>query len=152
LFDVADPDRHHVILISDLDRQNDYQRSVLERIEGSTWRRHVSVTGFLPAPEVAKLLAVSDAVVFPFPRGIGAWNTSVLAAMESGVFVLGTALDSAKVGYDAQQNLLLTLCGDVVGMREGLDKYLGRRRAVSNTGNSWASLASAHEVLYAGLV
>jgi glycosyltransferase involved in cell wall biosynthesis len=152
LFDIANPDRHHIVLITQLDSQNDYQRAVLERSASPPWCGHVTVTGFLPEQEVAKTLAAADAVVFPFPEGIGAWNTSVLAAMESGALVVGTTRDSSMAGYDAKKNVYLAPCGDIASMREGLATHIGQRNPVSTAGNSWTSLASAHEALYEALV
>lgn len=148
LFEIADPDLHHLVLICDLDRENAYQRELLQHADEARWQGKITITGFLPEADVASYLALADAVVFPFPSGIGPWNTSVLAAQDAGALVVGTTQDGSQLGFNAEKNMFLATCGDIVGMRDGLKRHLGHRKPAITPEDSWAGLAAAHESLY----
>jgi glycosyltransferase involved in cell wall biosynthesis len=150
LFRIADPDRHHLLLICDLDQRTEYHRRLLSLAQSESWRGHVTMTGFLPPAEVGRLLAVSDAIVFPFPAGIGDWNTSVQAALASGSFVIGTSDNYTRLGYDNSRNLALAPCGDWQAIRAELLAGLGRRQEPDSS-NGWSAIANAHRELYTRL-
>ncbi len=150
LFELADPDRHHLLLICDLDQSTDYHRRVRRLALAEPWHDHVTITGFLPPAEVGRLLAASDAIAFPFVTGIGSWNTSVQAALASGSFVIGTSDDKSRLGYDSSKNLALVPCGDWQAFRAGMAAGLGRRRE-PDLANGWAAIVSAHKEFYAKL-
>lgn len=152
LFDILDPKSHHLVIISDLHPDNAYQRSLIAKVEDPLWQGNVTVTGFLPEGEVSKYLAISDAVVFPFPDGLGEWNTSVLAALDAGAFVIGTSREQEKFGDDQERNIFLCSCDDIAGMRSALKSFAGRRVEPRNRDDAWANLASAHEKIYEELL
>lgn len=147
LFEIADPERHHLLLVCDLDPAIPYQRRIGELVRGEQWRGRVSVTGHSTALQVARWLAAADAVVFPFPGGVGPWNSSVNAALASGSLVVATSRDRQKTGYDAGRNMFLAAAGDVAALRAGLQQYLGARRA-PDTSDDWDAIAQAHERFY----
>lgn len=147
LFEIADPARHHVLLIGELDPGDAYQRSIRETATGGRWRGHATLAGFVPAEQAARLLAASDAAVFPLADGAGPWNSSVNSALASGTFVIATTADARQAGYQAGRNLLLVPAGDVAGMRAGLDRHLGARCA-PDLSDPWDSIAEAHERFY----
>lgn len=151
LFEIADPERHHLLFVGELDPGNDYQRAILETSRSGPWAGHVTSTGYLPAVEAGRMLAACDAAVFPFPDGVGDWNTSVNAALASGTLVLATARDEARHGYDAERNLLLAPCGDVGALRAGLAAHLGSRRA-ARPHDDWEDIAAQHEKVYANIL
>lgn len=150
LFQLTDPARHHLLLICDLDQSTDYRRQVQRLASANSWHGHVTITGFLPPTEVGRLLAASDAIVFPFATGIGAWNTSVQAALASGSFVIGTSDKETGLGYDESKNLSLVPCGDWQAFRAGLLAGLGRRREPESS-SGWSSIVRAHKEFYAEL-
>jgi len=150
LFRIADPERHHLLLICDLDQAKDYCRQVHSLALSEPWRDHVTITGFLPPAEVGELLAASDAIVFPFATGIGSWNTSVQAALASGSFVIGTSDNPGQPGYDSSKNMTRVPCGDWQAFRAGLLAGLGRRREPDSS-NGWPEIVTAHKELYAKL-
>jgi glycosyltransferase involved in cell wall biosynthesis len=147
LFEIADAKRHHLLFIGELDPRNEYHRHILGLAGGAPWRGRVTVTGFLPAGEAGRLLALSDAIVFPFSEGVGTWSSSVNAAIGSGSFVVATTLDPAQTGYHAGRNLFLAPAGDIAALRTGLFEHLGARRKPDRT-DDWESIAQAHERLY----
>ena len=147
LFEIADPSRHHLLLLCDLDSNNEYQRRIADLARSDLWRRRVTVAGFAPPERVGRWLAAADAVVFPFPGGIGPWHTSVNAAIASGSLVVATTGDAGQFGYHADRNLYLAPAGDTAALRAGLLQHLGARRA-PDASDDWDGISQAHERFY----
>jgi len=152
LFEIADPQRHRLVLICDLSVTDAYQASILALANRDDWTGKVTVTGFLPPDEAANLLAAADAVVLPFRDGGGEWNSSIHGAAEQGTFVLTNS--NEKQGYDEIANIYYALPSDVPDMREALRQHAGRRRRGPSTAllENWDTIASAHVQLYRSLL
>jgi glycosyltransferase involved in cell wall biosynthesis len=148
LFEIADPARDHLVLVCDLNSEDAYHKTILDRLGREPWVGKVAVTGFLPAEEVGKLLAAADAVVLPFRDGGGEWNTSIHAAVIQGTFVLTTSQE--KHGYDPLGNVYFARPDDVSDMRHGLRSFITRKVAWRDNGPSadWQAIAAAHRSLY----
>lgn len=151
LFEIADPAKHHLVLICDLKATDPYQASILRIISGEPWINKVTVTGFLSSLRVAEILSVSDAVVFPFPGGAGEWNTSLKAAQASGTFSLATTQNASVLGYHEKENTYFAGCDQMSVMRTALEKHLGKRNPVS-TDDEWKRIASMHWEIYKSVV
>jgi glycosyltransferase involved in cell wall biosynthesis len=151
-FEIADPDIHHLLLISELNQNDAYHGKILNRMNSKLWQGKVSLTGFLPEEQVAQLLAAADAVLFPFRDGGGAWNTSIHAATAQGTFVLTTSKE--KNGYLKSENVYYARPGDIADMRHGLHTYIGHKISYpSGTGNpTWDSIAESHVQFYRLLI
>ena len=147
LFDIADPARHHLLLVGELDASDGYQREIAEFASGPAWQGRATLAGFVDAAAAARLLAIADAIVFPFPGGIGPWNSSVNAAIASGSLVVATIDNPERFGYDAGRNLFLTAPGDVAAMRAALERHLGSRRR-PDVADQWGRIAELHERFY----
>jgi glycosyltransferase involved in cell wall biosynthesis len=152
LFEIADPQRHRLVLICDLSAEDTYQASILDLASRGDWTGKVTVTGFLPPEHAARLLAAADAAVFPFLNGGGEWNSSIHGAAAQGTFVLATSLD--RRGYDAVNNIYSAAPGDIGNMRQALREHLGRRRPppADSPEAEWDSIAEAHLELYRTLL
>lgn len=150
LFEIADSQSHHLVLICDLNENHPYQANILKRISSGHWAGKVTVTGFQPATNVGQFLAVADAVVFPFPDGAGEWNTSLKAAEAAGVFTIATTKDSSVLGYHEGKNIYFASCDDIPGMQVALKRYLGRR-VEPRFANEWDRIASEHKRIYISL-
>lgn len=148
LFQIADPGQHHLLLISDLNARDEYQKSILNHAKRDPWVGNVTITGYLPAEEVGQILAAADAVVLPFKDGGGMWNTSIRAAMSQGTFVLTTSRE--RWGYDSNDNAYYARPNDVADMQNALHRYMGKRnnRTCTGLGHDWDSIAQAHLSLY----
>lgn len=148
IFQIADPDQDHIILITDLNARGDsYHRQLLEQINQDKWTGKVTVTGFLAAEEVAKTLGAADAAIFPFQNGIGKRNGSFLASASQGTFTITTS--HAREGYDADCNVYYALPGDIEAMRSALCNYKGQRMNKPNSLISdWSKIAGKHISLY----
>lgn len=152
LFQVADPARHHLVLISDLNSTDRYHRSILDYVNREPWAGKVTVTGYLPAEEVGRILAAADAVVLPFRDGGGMWNTSIRAAIAQGTFVLTTARE--RHGYDSKDNVYYARPDDIGDMQAALRKFIARRNSTASEGLNcvWDSIAHAHTSFYETVV
>jgi len=146
LFEVADPARHRIVLVCDLDREDPYHRSILDRMARPDWERSASATGFLSPDRLARLLAAADAVVLPFREGGGVWNTSIHGVTSQGTFLLTTSRETH--GYDGTRNIYFAIPGDLENMRTALDIYAGRKNPDPSPGKNWREIAEEHLRLY----
>ncbi len=148
LFDVADPNKHHIVFIGPTDDGDPYFKTILEKINQSSWHGNVTFTGFLPEIETARMLAAADAVVLPFRRGGGMWNSSLHAAALQGTFILTTSQENR--GYVEAENIYYARPGDVGEMKHALNLYVGRKNSDFSSVQyvTWESIAKAHLDLY----
>ena len=148
LFEIADPDRDTIVLITHLDGQNNpYHQKVMEYIAKGIWAGKVVITGSLSAEDVARTLCAADAAIFPFQNGVGMRNGSFLAAISQGVFTITTS--QVKQGYDIDSNVYYAHPGDNEAMRCALSEYKGRlTERVSCKSFDWVKIADEHISLY----
>lgn len=149
LFQIADPARHHLLLIGELSSGDAYHQRLRQLAASPQWKDRVTITGFVEADRAARLLAAADAVVFPYREGGGGWNSSLHAAMSQETFVLITSQEQR--GYDVAANVYYARPGDVPEMRDALAAH-GGTRLDRKAPDSWKDIARAHRELYAGLV
>ncbi len=152
LFDIADPDCDYLFLACELDPKDAYHKAILDRASEHPWANKVTVAGFLPAAEVATVLAAADAVVLPFRDGGGEWNTSIHAAVLQGTFVLTTSRN--RRGYDASQNTYYASPTDLIDMRSALRTFCGKKvhPGDSDLVTEWKKIADAHLSFYSSLL
>ena len=148
IFEIADPEEHHLVIIGSCDDVDSYHRLILDRVRKGAWKGKATVTGFLPADQAAKVLAASDVVILPFRHGGGLWNTSLHGAVIQGSFVLTTS--QVQRGYDSTRNIYFAKPGDIGEMREALRAYIGQRNDRTNQAQyaSWSEIAKSHEMMY----
>lgn len=147
LFEIADPAKHHLVLICDLSGNDGYQANILRLANQPPWAGKVTITGFQSSQRVGEILAVADAVVFPFPDGAGEWNTSLKASEAAGAFSLATTRNATLLGYHENINTYFAGCDQTMVMRNALNKYLGRRNRVQIE-DEWERVALEHEKIY----
>ena len=156
LFEIADPSTDRVIVAGDLDRNSDYGRHLLHIAESAPWTGKVAFPGFLTPEKAADLLSISDAVILPFRRGGGEWNSSIHAAVANGAYVITTS--ERRRGFDAQHGIHYSAIDDVVDMRHALALAARRKPPSTNDsspvveGHSWQSIAMAHLGVYRSIV
>ena len=148
LFDIANPEDDHLVLVGHLTPEDPYHALVLDRLQGAPWKGHAHSTGFVDEHEAATVLAAADAVVLPFTEGGGIWNSSVHAAANQGVFVLTTSTEQR--GYDANEHIYYAAPGNLEEMRSALRQYRGLRRASrpDSRATEWQRIARAHAEVY----
>lgn len=126
IFDIADPGLDQIVIAGEAGVDAQYLRDLERRSLENPWRGGVTMTGFLSNDSVADLLAAADAVVLPFRRGGGSWNSSIQAAVLQGVPVITTSNEVR--GLDARLNIYFAAPDDVEDMRAALDRLAGQRR------------------------
>jgi glycosyltransferase involved in cell wall biosynthesis len=148
LIRIADPGSHRIVLLCDLNKNDPYQRKILDTIETPPWKGRVTVTGFLPEIEVGRIMAASDAIVFPFRNGVSTGNSSLHGALAQGTFTLTTS--RTRHGYDPENNAYYSRPGDIEEMSAALATYAGRRipRERDFQERAWSRIADAHIGFY----
>jgi glycosyltransferase involved in cell wall biosynthesis len=152
LFELCDPHRHQLVLVCDLNASDKYHSVILQKIRVEPWVKSVTVTGFLPADEVARILAVADVVVLPFRDGGGSWNTSLLGAISQGTFVLTTSTEER--GYHPSQNIYFAQPGNIDEMKNAMEKYIGNR-PIDNSQDylkGWNFVSNEHVDFYKSII
>jgi glycosyltransferase involved in cell wall biosynthesis len=152
LFDIADPVSDHIVIAGEIDKGGDYYRDIMRRASAKPWTGKASITGFLPLTNVAALLAVADAVILPFRKGGGEWNTSIHGAVLNGAFVITTSL--TQNGYDKKRNVYYAKVDNTQEMRSALDSYSGSRRGYDAEIDKydWRNISDEHRTLYRALL
>lgn len=148
LFEFADPDHHHLVFIGDLLPDDSYHQSLLRLAASNRWRGHTTVTGFVDPGTAARLLAASDAAVFPFTEGGGDWNSSLHAAMIQGTFVMTTS--TSVHGYVPERNIYYAQPCNLDDLRAALRQYAGTRlpEGQGESDDPWKKIAAEHVELY----
>lgn len=150
LFDIADPATDRLVFAGEAKVDPGYGREIEERGADGPWKGRVTVTGFLPDDETAALLAAADAVVLPFRRGGGIWNSSAHAAAAQGTPVITTSRE--RTGFDEERMIHYSRPDDVADMKAALDRLAGQRRALPPLADrdEWTRIVSAHMTVYEG--
>lgn len=151
LFEIANPVSDHIVIAGEVREGDAYRKSIIERASQDPWQGKVTVTGFIPARDVAALLAVADAVVLPFRIGGGEWNTSIHASVLQGTFTITTSL--TRNGYDKKNNIYYAKPNDTQEMKSALQAHAGTRREQNAEldGDEWQQIAMEHRALYESL-
>lgn len=81
-----------LLFINELDKDNEYQKSLLDLIEKLGIKEKIVITGFLDdEKDVADLLKISDVCVLPFINGLKKRNGSFLAAYNQEIRIITTS-------------------------------------------------------------
>ena len=152
LFEIADPASDQIVIAGEIDKEGDYSHEIMRHASVESWLGKVTITGFLPADDVAALLAVADVVILPFRIGGGEWNTSIHGAVLNGAFVITTSLTQS--GYDKKRNVYFAKVDSVQEMRSALNAYAGMRRGYDADidRDEWRQIADEHRSLYESLL
>jgi glycosyltransferase involved in cell wall biosynthesis len=146
---IMDVERQRLVMVGEVKEWDPYQKALVERVGRAPFANAVTMTGFLPSIDAARLLAGADAVVLPLRLGAGKWNTSLQAAILQGTFALTTSFE--RHGYDADQNVYYAHPGDTVDMKQALERYIGRRNPRAEREDllpTWPEIARQHLTLY----
>jgi len=118
----------------------------------------VHFTGYLPGPEVSRLLQAADAAAFPFNAGVTRKSGSLLAALAAGLPVIATA-PPGDVRWPAEaEGVLRVPPRDTAALTGALERVLfdralaGRLAAagpVLAASHSWDAIAAVHAEVYA---
>ena len=150
IFDIADPIYDQIIIAGEITVDDNYAKNIKSLAESKLWQGKTTITGYLPASDIADLLSVADVVILPFRgNGGGSWNTSIHGAVLNGAFVITTS--QTQNGYDKKSNVYYSKVDNIEEMQSALASYAGKRReyqAGIDT-DEWQKVASSHVELYA---
>jgi len=148
LFSIANPLRHRLFIVgAPIAGAESYHHTLVSLAAQPQWRNRATLMGFVPPQEAAFLLAVADAVVLPFRKGGGIWNTSIHAARSQGTFVLATSRH--QQGYDATRNIFWAEPDNISQLQHALHLHGGTRHLAGNADvPQWPAIAAHHRVVY----
>lgn len=149
LFDIADPKCDQIIIAGEISPDDIYTKSIISLSESKTWQGKSTITGYLPALDISRLLSVADAVILPFRNnGGGPWNTSIHGAVLNGAFVITTS--QTQNGYDKKSNVYYSKVDNIEQMQSALASYAGKRREYQADidNDEWQKIALLHVELY----
>lgn len=151
IFEICDPSRDHIILITTFSEKDPYHQELKRKIESyESWKESYSITGFLKEEKVADLLMASDLVLLPFRTQTSLRNGSVFAAMLQGTTILTTSRD--RSGYDSHLNTYFQKPDDIDGMKNVLNKIFKKELAKKKSELlTWRDIAKKHVELYNNL-
>ena len=155
----------HLVLIGGVESHSVKQaaaRAILKSLEqaaaasGMTGRVHI--TGYLPDPEVARLLRAVDVVALPLNAGVTSKSGSLLTAFAAGTPVVATVPPGRLTEPTEIGGVLRIPPSDTAALAEGLRRVLSEpaladrlRTAASAVvaRHSWDAIAAAHVRVYA---
>jgi len=139
------------------DEALEFESELREQIGRLGLRRSVTMTGWLPASRVSRLLTAGDVGVFPYTHGVTAKAGAVLAAQAHRLPVVVTRADPPDPLFVDGKTALLVEPRDTATVRVALDRLLGdpcladrlaaAGQAVASE-RSWDQVAAAHADLY----
>lgn len=141
-----------LLVIGRFDPSDPYHRAMEQRIVRDGLDRHVTITGFLEAREAADHLAMSDAAILPFRKGLHPKSTTFLAARAQGVFTITTSTGST--GYSDEENVYYARPGDIEAMADAVCRYAGKRLPSRNVRKppDWTNIADRYREVFRDLV
>ena len=149
IFDIADPIYDQIIIAGEISVDNVYAKSIKILAESELWKGKTTITGYLPAFDIAALLSVADVVILPFRgNGGGSWNTSIHGAVLNGAFVITTS--QTQNGYDKKSNVYYSKVDNIEEMRAALASYSSKRREyhAEIDCDEWQKIAFLHKQMY----
>jgi glycosyltransferase involved in cell wall biosynthesis len=149
LFELLDPSKYFIQLLCELHEERKYDQKIMKYIRSDEWRDSVNVSGYLPSKDVADYLSISDAVVFLFKGGVQLANTSYLAALNQGVFVIASSTTSA--GFNEAYNTYFLNLQELDILPEILrDEH--EKKELDITIKNWSEIAREHIQVYTEIV
>lgn len=95
--------------------------------------------------------AATDVCILPFREGLHPKNTSFLAVLAQGTFIVTTSF--RQQGFDEHNNVCYIRPDDVADMTETAGRYAGRKMSSPPLSHhSWPSIAERHISLYNNLL
>lgn len=137
--------KFHLFISGEIDPQNKYVLELLQTIESLKLSEFVTFCGYLNDIEILTFIDFADALVFPFQEGVGNFNTSYLAALQSNTLVIATDLE--KTFYDEQGHCMYLQSNSLTAINSIESSFFQKRRRSKNS-NNWHEVARKHLELY----
>lgn len=137
------------LILGELDKNNQYHKSILDMIDKLGLKEDIIVTGYLKDYEVADLLSLVDFVVLPFVDGVSPKNGSLLAAVQEGKKVITTK--GQNLSDDIPGIVYIDKYSDVDQLTEKIYILQTTQETVGNGGANkfnWSHVAKEHVNIY----
>ncbi len=127
-----------LLFINELNRDNEYHKSILDLIEKLNIKDRVIITGFFDEPEdIADMLSVSDVCVLPFVNGLKKSNGSFLAAYNQKIKVITTSNNNEK----DENGIYYVRPNEEEELLEKIKYVLGQKEKIERNVLTWDSVA-----------
>ncbi len=145
LISQLDFSKYHLFISGEIDPQNEYIQLLLETIYSLNLSEFVTFCGYLNDSEILSFLDFADALVFPFQAGVGNFNTSYLAALQSDTLVIVTDLE--KTFYEEEVHCMHLQINSLTGINSIESSMFQKKIRIKNFSN-WNEVARKHIKLY----
>lgn len=139
-----------LLCIAELNKENEYHRELLARIERDRLGDCIEITGYVSEPEkVADYLKMTDFCILPFTSGVTERYSSYLAALAQGIRVITTS--TSKKGYKEEDNTYYVPLGDVISLSKAIQElgaWKGAPGMASQRVLQWNQIAERTRELY----
>jgi hypothetical protein len=137
--------KYHLFISGEIDPQNKYILELIETIESLQLSEFVTFCGYLKDIEIVSFIDLADAIVFPFQEGVGNFNTTYLAALQSDTLVIATDLE--KTVYDDEGHCMYLQSNSLTSINSiESSTFQKKRRSINST--NWHEVARQHMELY----
>ena len=137
--------KYHLFISGEIDPKNKYILELLETIESLKLSEFVTFCGYLNDSEILSFIDFADALVFPFQEGVGNFNTSYLAALQSDTLVIATDLENTF--YEGESHCMYLQSNSLKGINSIDSSIFRKKKRVKNSSN-WHQIARQHMELY----
>lgn len=137
--------KYNLFISGEIDPQNEYVQELLEAIQSRKLGKFVTMCGYLNDSEIKSFIDLADAIVFPFQEGVGDFNTSYLAALNSDTLVIIT--DPERSYYDEENHCVHFQTNFVEGINQ-IETSIFQKKHRNKTSSSWHELGGRHIELY----
>ena len=137
--------KYNLFISGEIDPQNEYTQELMETIESHKLTKLVTLCGYLNDSEIRCFTELADAIVFPFQEGVGAFNTSYLAALNSDTLVIIT--DPESTFYDEEDHCMHFQTDSLEGINT-IETSFFQKKHRRKTPSSWHELGGRHVEFY----
>lgn len=134
-----------LLIIGELNKDNEYHKFIMNRIQELNLEEYIVITGFLKNPvDVSNYIKLSDCAVFPFKDGVSERNGSFLAAYNQNIPIITTTLSTEYnnngVWYINPKNIMTFV--------ESILYILNNKLDIKREIIDWENIVEKHYYLY----
>ena len=134
-------DNVQLLIIGELNKENEYHKSILKQIETLKIEDKIKLTGYIESEEiVAKYLNATDLCVLPFTEGIQSRNSSFLAAYNQLIPIITTIKNKIK----DEDGIFYVECNNEEELIERIKNVLQKNIIISRKELNWKSVAEKY--------
>ena len=130
-----------LLILSELDKNNEYHKKILNLIEELNLKDKIKITGFLEDEKVvAKYLSATDLCVLPFKNGVQKRNGSFLAAYNQFIPIITTTTQA----YNDENGVYYVKCNEEDELLHKIKKVLSKKENILREELNWKKVAKEY--------